>query len=359
VGADPRTITSSQGREFTEFARPLWLWKTAGTKPKVFALECPNLRKTNIKVDKPGMTSYDLLREFRTLEAVPGPWGFEALTLAPSGIVLSTKYEACLLPWAQLGNSPAPKLANPYSEVAEPAEADSTGSEAEDVGKARRGAAKNDPSALCDLGFLFQSGKQGLPMNHLKALELYHRAAALGNPMATNNLGQLYQLAGRGLVYMNPHKAIPWLEKAAALDVPYAHATLAQTYWYGGHFPPHRGIRSVHRDHNKAERHARAAYELGQSEEIGSVEGSGAFILSRVLLDQPGKEREALGFAEISLKFDTYNDACVHAATAYLKGEIIDKDLDRALAVITPAAARDYPPAVQLLAEIEAARKAR
>jgi len=50
----------------------------------------------------------------------------------------------------------------------------------------------NDPIAIHDLGCNYRDGTYGYPQDHTKALELYHRAAELGNALAHTCIGYSY-----------------------------------------------------------------------------------------------------------------------------------------------------------------------
>ena len=74
----------------------------------------------------------------------------------------------------------------------------------------------NDADAICNLGFLyFDGGVRGVPRNVVKALELWHRAAELGNAMAYYGIGSAYK-DGRG-VDADHEKAIHYLELSAMM----------------------------------------------------------------------------------------------------------------------------------------------
>jgi len=70
----------------------------------------------------------------------------------------------------------------------------------------------NDPKAI-KLGVWYFEGLSGLPQNHTKALELYHRAGELGYAKAYTNIGITYQ-CGRG-VEVDKKKAQHYTELAA------------------------------------------------------------------------------------------------------------------------------------------------
>ena len=72
----------------------------------------------------------------------------------------------------------------------------------------------NDAWAMYNLGSCNDNGEVGLPRNHAKALELWHRAGELGNALAYTNIGGVYYdgLLGVGV---DEEKARRYLELAA------------------------------------------------------------------------------------------------------------------------------------------------
>ena len=46
------------------------------------------------------------------------------------------------------------------------------------------------------MGCFYRDGECGLPQDHMKALELWHRAGELGYALAHNNIGYSYVLVG-------------------------------------------------------------------------------------------------------------------------------------------------------------------
>eukprot|EP00956_Cyclotella_meneghiniana_P024510 scaffold49309_cov48-Cyclotella_meneghiniana.AAC.4 len=56
----------------------------------------------------------------------------------------------------------------------------------------------NDPEAILMLGFCYEFGDNGFPVDHTKAVELYKRASELGCAVAHYHLGIVYRL-GRGV----------------------------------------------------------------------------------------------------------------------------------------------------------------
>ena len=71
----------------------------------------------------------------------------------------------------------------------------------------------NDATAIYDLGCCYFEGSHGLPQDHAKGLELWHRAADLGNQKSYLNVGCAYY-EGNG-VEMDEKKAIHYWELAA------------------------------------------------------------------------------------------------------------------------------------------------
>src|SRR5262249_10077743 len=61
----------------------------------------------------------------------------------------------------------------------------------------RRAAERGDPSAMCQLGFLYDRG-EGVPKDAAEALRWYRAAAEKGNPTAMFNLSLIYH-QGRGV----------------------------------------------------------------------------------------------------------------------------------------------------------------
>jgi TPR repeat protein len=70
------------------------------------------------------------------------------------------------------------------------------------------------------LALVFAQGLAGTPRNDARAIELFEKAATLGNPRAQANIGILY-FRGQG-VPRDIVQARAWLEKAAANNDPYA-----------------------------------------------------------------------------------------------------------------------------------------
>ena len=71
----------------------------------------------------------------------------------------------------------------------------------------------NDPIAIYNLGVCYRDGLYGYPQDHTKALELWHRAAKLGDALANVNIGNSYSM-GRG-VEVDKKKATYYYELGA------------------------------------------------------------------------------------------------------------------------------------------------
>jgi TPR repeat protein len=102
---------------------------------------------------------------------------------------------------------------------------------AQDYAKARewyeKAAAKDEASALVNLGVLYDNG-QGVAQDYAKAREWYEKAAAKDEASALVNLGLLYA-NGQG-VAQDYAKAREWYEKAAAKDEASALVNLGLLY---------------------------------------------------------------------------------------------------------------------------------
>lgn len=71
----------------------------------------------------------------------------------------------------------------------------------------------DDAEAIYNLGCCYDNGQYGLPQNHAKALELWHRAAELGHAVSRRNLGNAYYQGN--VVERDKKKATHYYELAA------------------------------------------------------------------------------------------------------------------------------------------------
>lgn len=67
-------------------------------------------------------------------------------------------------------------------------------------------AEQGDAEAIYQLGRVYALGK-GEEVDYDKEMTLYHRANALGYPLAANNIGALYDDMGE------PEKSVEWFEQ--------------------------------------------------------------------------------------------------------------------------------------------------
>ena len=78
--------------------------------------------------------------------------------------------------------------------------------EKEAIERSRKRAKAGDPVAICNEGNCYSVGIHGYPQDYTKALELWHRAAELGNAEAYRSIGDAYQ-SGQG-VEVDKKKAV-------------------------------------------------------------------------------------------------------------------------------------------------------
>jgi len=88
-----------------------------------------------------------------------------------------------------------------------------TNEEAE--GRSKKRVEVEDPLAIHRLGCDYRNGESGLPQDYTKAIELFHRAGALGYAEAYTNIGFAYHY-GEG-VEADKRKAIYYYELAAVM----------------------------------------------------------------------------------------------------------------------------------------------
>ena len=81
------------------------------------------------------------------------------------------------------------------------------------IQKLMKRAEDGDAEAVYNLGSHYTEGAYGLPQDHTKGLELFHRAAELGDAISYHNIGNAYH-NGRG-VEMDRNKSIYYYEQAA------------------------------------------------------------------------------------------------------------------------------------------------
>jgi len=109
------------------------------------------------------------------------------------------------------GNEVAEKTC-PFCRVPIPEALDPKSNE-EIIEREKKRFADNDPIAVYNYGVYHRHGRQGLAQDHVKALELWHRAGELGYARAYGNIGYAYE-QGSG-VEVDYKKAICYWELAA------------------------------------------------------------------------------------------------------------------------------------------------
>jgi len=82
------------------------------------------------------------------------------------------------------------------------------------IGRLKKRVEAEDPIAIYNLGVCYRDGTYGFPQDHIKALELFHRAAELGDSKAYGSIGYAY-LHGRGVEVDNKKKANHYYELSA------------------------------------------------------------------------------------------------------------------------------------------------
>ena len=97
-------------------------------------------------------------------------------------------------------------------------------SDEEHIERLNKRAEAGDAHAVHSLGWYYDKGINGSPQNHVKALELYHRAAELGHANAYTNVGYSYSI-GRG-VERDKKKAVCYYKLATMRGDVYARHNL-------------------------------------------------------------------------------------------------------------------------------------
>jgi len=87
--------------------------------------------------------------------------------------------------------------------------------EEESIEREKKRVEMNDPIAIYNIGHNYYTGMNGLPQDHTKASELWHRAAGLGYVKAFLNLGYYHEM--RKGVKNNKEKATYYYELAAMM----------------------------------------------------------------------------------------------------------------------------------------------
>jgi len=113
-----------------------------------------------------------------------------------------------------------------------------------------------DAEAISNMGYYYKVGMYGLPQDHNKALELYHRAGKLGVATAYNYIGACYN-NGEG-VEVDKKKAVHYYELAAMKGNLTARDNL-------GNIEGHAG------NHNRALKHFMIAVKGGSNDSLETI----------------------------------------------------------------------------------------
>ena len=87
-------------------------------------------------------------------------------------------------------------------------------SDEETLARTRKRAELKDPNALCNLAMKYGSGKNGLPVDEVKCIELLRESADLGFPGAQYNLGNFHCNGHMGLE-QNEEEELKYIKEAA------------------------------------------------------------------------------------------------------------------------------------------------
>lgn len=202
-----------------------------------------------------------------------------------------------------------------------------------------RAAAQDHPTALYNLGLYHDRGIS-TPQDKARALEFYRRSAAAGNMNATYNAGHML-ITGDG-VQRDPQEGIRLFDKAADAGLPEAQVSLGYVYETG------LGVRK------NAER-AMDYYAKAERNGIGGAGDRRLNLASAVLeeglaLEQDGRGNEALHLQDLACRYGQHY-ACYNAGRLRLKGEIVPKDVDRALTSLRAACDRGLDTACHYAAD--------
>lgn len=118
----------------------------------------------------------------------------------------------------------------------------------------KKAAAQGNPTGEYYLGFMYNYGF-GTLRDYKKAAYWYRKAAAQGQVEAQTALGMLYN-EGKG-VQKDPKQALKWFQKAAEQGDPFGQVRLGMIYFYGWGLP---------QDHQKAHQWMLKAAKKGESQ---------------------------------------------------------------------------------------------
>jgi TPR repeat protein len=94
-----------------------------------------------------------------------------------------------------------------------------------------KAAQQNVPGAQFRLAYMYEKGI-GTNKDEAHAVQLYRRAADLGDPEAQNELGVLYAVGGDGIAE-DDKQSVAWYQRAADQGFPKAEKNLGDMYFFG------------------------------------------------------------------------------------------------------------------------------
>jgi len=177
----------------------------------------------------------------------------------------------------------------------------------------KKAAAVGDSDALNGIGYLYENGK-GVEIDLVEAMRAYRKAAESGNPKAQFNLGKLMLGDEKEKDPKLIKEAISWYEKSAAAGLVQAQVALGRIYYFGE-------TPGVDRDYVKAGRYA----------ELASGQGNAWAQNTMGVLCEYGYGRDvdvAAALRWYQMAADQ-NDgmAQAHLGMLYMEGKGVEKDL--------------------------------
>lgn len=181
---------------------------------------------------------------------------------------------------------------------------------------------------------------KGTTRNIIQSVELFKKAAIIGDAEAQFRLGRCYYESGEGVI-VNADEAVKWLEKAANQNNPKALALLGKCYNKGN---------GVRKDSNKADELWRKAFpKLKELAEKDDAEGQ--FYLGLSYFNGAGVTENPAQAFEWSLKAAEQGNtrAQLMVGELYRNGEVVEKDDSQAVSWYRKAADQGFAPAQHLL----------
>ena len=183
------------------------------------------------------------------------------------------------------------------------------GAAAEGLRLVQHAADSGSSEGLHRLALVYAQGEAGQPRNDQRAVELFTKAAELGNRRAQTNLGLLY-LRGQG-VPRDLVQARAWLEKAAAGDDPYALYALGRAMEESA--PPAmadatRAVDLFRRAAEKGHPLAAVRYGMALAEGVGVRKDPPAGHRWLVRAQESGVPEAALALGDIAVRMPAQRD---------------------------------------------------